>query len=171
MDSQYWGGGGAFWDQMVVVGRNHLGSWEGMETRRADGMVNLANPQAEDEKERKKKKKKGPSEEPEEEEPDESMLDWWSKYFASIDTMKEVRPGQGLGIKRNGEGGLLPNQLYVTPSSPAPTLILSVSSLSSPFRALLLGMMGSSPPGLVPLLSAVCSTKISDIFMMRQVSY
>nr|AAG12989.1 cochlear otoferlin [Mus musculus] len=44
---------------------------------------------AEDEKERKKKKKKGPSEEPEEEEPDESMLDWWSKYFASIDTMKE----------------------------------------------------------------------------------
>ncbi|XP_031212010.1 otoferlin isoform X6 [Mastomys coucha] len=44
---------------------------------------------AEDEKERKKKKKKGLSEEPEEEEPDESMLDWWSKYFASIDTMKE----------------------------------------------------------------------------------
>uniref|UniRef100_A0A8C4LYA0 Otoferlin n=1 Tax=Equus asinus asinus TaxID=83772 RepID=A0A8C4LYA0_EQUAS len=24
--------------------------------------------------------------------PDDSMLDWWSKYFASIDTMKEVRP-------------------------------------------------------------------------------
>ncbi|XP_021491112.1 otoferlin isoform X4 [Meriones unguiculatus] len=44
---------------------------------------------AEDEKEKKKKKKKGTSEEPEEEEPDESMLDWWSKYFASIDTMKE----------------------------------------------------------------------------------
>ncbi|XP_076129182.1 otoferlin isoform X2 [Alosa pseudoharengus] len=36
---------------------------------------------------RKKKKKKG--EEPEEEELDESMLDWWSKYFASIDTMME----------------------------------------------------------------------------------
>lgn len=50
-------------------------------------------PQAEDEKERKKKKKKGTLEEPEEEEPDESMLDWWSKYFASIDTMKEVRAG------------------------------------------------------------------------------
>lgn len=98
MDSQYWRWGGhAFWDQMAIVDRNHLGSWEGMETRRADGMLNLANPQAEDEKERKKKKKKGPSEEPEEEEPDESMLDWWSKYFASIDTMKEVRPGQGLG--------------------------------------------------------------------------
>ncbi|KAG5276719.1 hypothetical protein AALO_G00108940 [Alosa alosa] len=36
---------------------------------------------------RKKKKKKG--EEPEEEELDESMLDWWSKYFASIETMME----------------------------------------------------------------------------------
>ncbi|XP_077345128.1 otoferlin isoform X16 [Lithobates pipiens] len=41
----------------------------------------------EDEKEKKKKKKKG--EEIEEEEPDESMLDWWSKYFASIETLKE----------------------------------------------------------------------------------
>ncbi|XP_028638782.1 otoferlin isoform X5 [Grammomys surdaster] len=54
---------------------------------------------AEDEKERKKKKKKGPSEEPEEEEPDESMLDWWSKYFASIDTMKEqLRQHETSGI-------------------------------------------------------------------------
>nr|XP_045004703.1 otoferlin [Jaculus jaculus] len=44
---------------------------------------------AEEEKEKKKKKKKGTLEELEEEEPDESMLDWWSKYFASIDTMKE----------------------------------------------------------------------------------
>uniref|UniRef100_G1PFH8 Otoferlin n=1 Tax=Myotis lucifugus TaxID=59463 RepID=G1PFH8_MYOLU len=44
---------------------------------------------ADEEKEKKKKKKKGSSDEPEEEEPDESMLDWWSKYFASIDTMKE----------------------------------------------------------------------------------
>ncbi|XP_057597695.1 otoferlin isoform X3 [Hippopotamus amphibius kiboko] len=44
---------------------------------------------ADEEKERKKKKKKGSADEPEEEEPDESMLDWWSKYFASIDTMKE----------------------------------------------------------------------------------
>ncbi|XP_054422301.1 otoferlin isoform X3 [Pteronotus mesoamericanus] len=44
---------------------------------------------ADEEREKKKKKKKGSSEEPEEDEPDESMLDWWSKYFASIDTMKE----------------------------------------------------------------------------------
>uniref|UniRef100_A0A674HJC4 Otoferlin n=1 Tax=Taeniopygia guttata TaxID=59729 RepID=A0A674HJC4_TAEGU len=49
-----------------------------------------------EEKEKKKKKKKGGGggggggEEVEEEEPDESMLDWWSKYFASIETMKEV---------------------------------------------------------------------------------
>uniref|UniRef100_H0UTN9 Otoferlin n=1 Tax=Cavia porcellus TaxID=10141 RepID=H0UTN9_CAVPO len=55
----------------------------------------VTNPQAEEEKEKKKKKKKGITEEPEEEEPDESMLDWWSKYFASIDTMKEVRPRPG----------------------------------------------------------------------------
>lgn len=25
------------------------------------------------------------------------MLDWWSKYFASIDTMKEVTPWPGQG--------------------------------------------------------------------------
>lgn len=37
---------------------------------------------------KKKKKKKGGAEE--EEEPDESVLDWWSKYFASIETLKEV---------------------------------------------------------------------------------
>ncbi|XP_038606758.1 otoferlin isoform X3 [Tachyglossus aculeatus] len=43
----------------------------------------------EEEKEKKKKKKKGSAEDQEEEETDESMLDWWSKYFASIDTMKE----------------------------------------------------------------------------------
>lgn len=28
----------------------------------------------------------------EEEELDESMLDWWSKYFASIETLTEVKP-------------------------------------------------------------------------------
>lgn len=64
--------------------------------------------QADEEKEKKKKRKKGSLEEPEEEEPDESMLDWWSKYFASIDTMKEVRPQAWAGaLRRNGgqEGG------------------------------------------------------------------
>uniref|UniRef100_A0A670ZH08 Otoferlin n=1 Tax=Pseudonaja textilis TaxID=8673 RepID=A0A670ZH08_PSETE len=48
---------------------------------------------SEEEKEKKKKKKKkGNAEEAEDEEPDESMLDWWSKYFASIETMKVVYP-------------------------------------------------------------------------------
>nr|XP_031540909.1 otoferlin [Vicugna pacos] len=52
-----------------------------------------------DEEKEKKKKKKGSSEEMEEEEPDESMLDWWSKYFASIDTMKEqLRQQEASGI-------------------------------------------------------------------------
>lgn len=39
-------------------------------------------------KKKKKKKKKGGVEE--EEETDERVLDWWSKYFASIETLKEV---------------------------------------------------------------------------------
>uniref|UniRef100_A0A3B3D4A8 Otoferlin b n=1 Tax=Oryzias melastigma TaxID=30732 RepID=A0A3B3D4A8_ORYME len=43
----------------------------------------------EDEKGKKKKRKK--LDEPEEEELDESMLDWWSKYFASIETLTESR--------------------------------------------------------------------------------
>uniref|UniRef100_A0A8B9L2A3 Otoferlin b n=1 Tax=Astyanax mexicanus TaxID=7994 RepID=A0A8B9L2A3_ASTMX len=38
----------------------------------------------------KKKRKKG-GEEAEEEELDESMLDWWSKYFASIETLMELQ--------------------------------------------------------------------------------
>uniref|UniRef100_A0A668ACF4 Otoferlin a n=1 Tax=Myripristis murdjan TaxID=586833 RepID=A0A668ACF4_9TELE len=41
-----------------------------------------------DKTKKKKKKKKGEVEE--EEETDESMLDWWSKYFASIETLMEV---------------------------------------------------------------------------------
>ncbi|XP_031437276.1 otoferlin isoform X3 [Clupea harengus] len=45
-----------------------------------------------DGKKKKKKKKKG--EEPEEEELDESMLDWWSKYFASIETLMEALRAQ-----------------------------------------------------------------------------
>lgn len=72
--------------------------------------------QADEEKEKKKKKKKGSSEEPEEEEPDESMLDWWSKYFASIDTMKEVRPQVRAGEpRRNGARGGDPNSTSAPP--------------------------------------------------------
>ncbi|XP_067099003.1 otoferlin-like [Osmerus mordax] len=50
----------------------------------------------EDEKEvkgKKKKRNKG-GEDPEEEELDESMLDWWSKYFASIETLMEILKAQ-----------------------------------------------------------------------------
>ena len=47
--------------------------------------------QPDDDKTGKGKKKKGKGGEVEEEEVDESMLDWWSKYFASIETLKEVR--------------------------------------------------------------------------------
>eukprot|EP00062_Callorhinchus_milii_P015036 gi/632964862/ref/XP_007898605.1/ PREDICTED: otoferlin isoform X2 [Callorhinchus milii] len=53
----------------------------------SDAVVKVEANEEEKEKEKKKKKKKG--EEIEEEEPDESMLDWWSKYFASIETLKE----------------------------------------------------------------------------------
>ncbi|XP_076013626.1 otoferlin-like [Genypterus blacodes] len=45
-----------------------------------------------DGKGKKKKRKKG--EEIEEEELDESMLDWWSKYFASIETLMEILKAQ-----------------------------------------------------------------------------
>uniref|UniRef100_A0A8C8M309 Otoferlin n=1 Tax=Oncorhynchus tshawytscha TaxID=74940 RepID=A0A8C8M309_ONCTS len=41
-----------------------------------------------EEKKKKKKKKKGEVEE--DDETDERMLDWWSKYFASIETLMEV---------------------------------------------------------------------------------
>uniref|UniRef100_A0A671QI43 Otoferlin n=1 Tax=Sinocyclocheilus anshuiensis TaxID=1608454 RepID=A0A671QI43_9TELE len=53
--------------------------------------VSLILLQPDDEKGGKGKKKRKKGEEVEEEELDESMLDWWSKYFASIETLKEVR--------------------------------------------------------------------------------
>uniref|UniRef100_A0A8D2ITA5 Otoferlin n=1 Tax=Varanus komodoensis TaxID=61221 RepID=A0A8D2ITA5_VARKO len=58
----------------------------------SDAVVKVDMSEEEKDKGKGKKKKKGSSEEPEEEEPDESVLDWWSKYFASIETMKEVYP-------------------------------------------------------------------------------
>ncbi|KAM7325160.1 hypothetical protein ACRRTK_015413 [Alexandromys fortis] len=73
-------------DAVVKVDVVSGGAMPGPSGKRA---IHLQQCQAEEEKEKKKKKKKGASDEAEEEEPDESMLDWWSKYFASIDTMKE----------------------------------------------------------------------------------
>ncbi|KAK3542372.1 hypothetical protein QTP86_025854 [Hemibagrus guttatus] len=54
----------------------------------SDAVVKIDSNEEEKEKEKKKKKKKK-GEEIEEEEQDESILDWWSKYFASIETMME----------------------------------------------------------------------------------
>uniref|UniRef100_A0A4W6EXD7 Otoferlin n=1 Tax=Lates calcarifer TaxID=8187 RepID=A0A4W6EXD7_LATCA len=55
---------------------------------------------------KKKKRKKG--DEPEEEELDESMLDWWSKYFASIETLTEVRNRIGKGKKEKRKPAIDP---------------------------------------------------------------
>ncbi|XP_076874077.1 otoferlin isoform X7 [Brachyhypopomus gauderio] len=54
----------------------------------SDAVVKIDVNEDDKDKERKKKKKKK-GEDPEDEEPDESMLDWWSKYFVSIETMME----------------------------------------------------------------------------------
>ncbi|XP_059354554.1 otoferlin-like isoform X8 [Carassius carassius] len=51
--------------------------------------VDLNEDEMDKENEKKKKKKTKKGEEVDEEEPDESMLDWWSKYFASVETMME----------------------------------------------------------------------------------
>uniref|UniRef100_A0A3P9J1M4 Otoferlin n=1 Tax=Oryzias latipes TaxID=8090 RepID=A0A3P9J1M4_ORYLA len=57
--------------------------------RKMDTVVKLdAVKESDKEKKKKKKKKKGGLDE--EEETDERVLDWWSKYFASIETLKEV---------------------------------------------------------------------------------
>ncbi|XP_033931919.1 otoferlin isoform X3 [Pseudochaenichthys georgianus] len=49
--------------------------------------VDMTEEESDKDKKKKKKKKKGGMEE--EEETDERVLDWWSKYFASIETLKE----------------------------------------------------------------------------------
>ncbi|KAK5623686.1 hypothetical protein CRENBAI_008292 [Crenichthys baileyi] len=54
-----------------------------------------------DEKGKKKKRRKG--DEPEEEELDESMLDWWSKYFASIETLTETLKAQEAALSDSEE--------------------------------------------------------------------
>ncbi|CAN9507842.1 unnamed protein product [Ophioblennius macclurei] len=54
--------------------------------------VDMTEEESDKEKKKKKKKKKGGVEE--DDEPDESVLDWWSKYFASIETMKETLRAQ-----------------------------------------------------------------------------
>uniref|UniRef100_A0AAQ5YLP0 Otoferlin n=1 Tax=Amphiprion ocellaris TaxID=80972 RepID=A0AAQ5YLP0_AMPOC len=52
---------------------------------------------------KKKKRKKG--DEMEEEELDESMLDWWSKYFASIETLTELKVQNSFLVVHDDTGG------------------------------------------------------------------
>ncbi|XP_077442849.1 otoferlin isoform X12 [Stigmatopora argus] len=58
----------------------------------SDAVVKVDMIEDESNKKKKKKKKKGAVDE--EDETDESVLDWWSKYFASIETMKEALRAQ-----------------------------------------------------------------------------
>nr|XP_046229596.1 otoferlin isoform X2 [Scatophagus argus] len=54
--------------------------------------VDMIDEESDKEKKKKKKKKKGGVEE--DDETDERVLDWWSKYFASIETLKETLRAQ-----------------------------------------------------------------------------
>ncbi|XP_029318836.1 otoferlin isoform X7 [Cottoperca gobio] len=54
--------------------------------------VDMTEEESDKEKKKKKKKKKGGMEE--DDETDERVLDWWSKYFASIETLKETLRAQ-----------------------------------------------------------------------------
>ncbi|MCJ8736710.1 hypothetical protein PDJAM_G00015680 [Pangasius djambal] len=58
----------------------------------SDAVVKVDMP--DDDKEGKGKKKRKKGEEVEEEQLDASMLDWWSKYFASIETLMEILKAQ-----------------------------------------------------------------------------
>ncbi|KAK2856173.1 hypothetical protein Q5P01_004908 [Channa striata] len=58
----------------------------------SDAVVKVDMSEEESDKKKKKKKKKGGVEE--EDETDERVLDWWSKYFASIETLKETLRAQ-----------------------------------------------------------------------------
>ncbi|XP_062864131.1 otoferlin isoform X2 [Trichomycterus rosablanca] len=58
----------------------------------SDAVVKIDMPDDDKDSKGKKKRKKG--EEVEEEQLDESMLDWWSKYFVSIETLMEIIKAQ-----------------------------------------------------------------------------
>ncbi|XP_051264414.1 otoferlin isoform X7 [Dicentrarchus labrax] len=62
--------------------------------RKMDTVVKLDATEEESDKEKRKKKKKKKGGVEEEEETDERVLDWWSKYFASIETLKETLRAQ-----------------------------------------------------------------------------
>ncbi|XP_030260658.1 otoferlin isoform X10 [Sparus aurata] len=60
----------------------------------SDAVVKVDMTEEESDKEKKKKKKKKKGGMDEDDEPDERVLDWWSKYFASIETLKETLRAQ-----------------------------------------------------------------------------
>ncbi|XP_073349573.1 otoferlin isoform X2 [Pagrus major] len=60
----------------------------------SDAVVKVDMTEEESDKEKKKKKKKKKGGVDEDDEPDERVLDWWSKYFASIETLKETLRAQ-----------------------------------------------------------------------------
>ncbi|KAK5857908.1 hypothetical protein PBY51_011117 [Eleginops maclovinus] len=83
-------------EEIVVVSLDPEPGYKKMETVVKLGSCSDAVVKVEDDdkegKGKKKKRKKG--DEVEEEELDESMLDWWSKYFASIETLTEILKSQ-----------------------------------------------------------------------------
>uniref|UniRef100_A0A3Q3RF31 Otoferlin-like n=1 Tax=Mastacembelus armatus TaxID=205130 RepID=A0A3Q3RF31_9TELE len=76
-----------FSEEIIVVNMESEPAFKKMDT-----VVKLDSDDDKDGKGKKKKRKKG--DEVEEEELDESMLDWWSKYFASIETLTEALRAQ-----------------------------------------------------------------------------
>ncbi|PWA29796.1 hypothetical protein CCH79_00007975 [Gambusia affinis] len=83
-------------EEIVVVSMETEPAFKKMDT-----VVKLDSDDDKDEKGKKKKRKKG--DEPEEEELDESMLDWWSKYFASIETLTEALKAQEAALSDSEE--------------------------------------------------------------------
>nr|XP_029131782.1 otoferlin-like [Labrus bergylta] len=83
-------------EEIIVVNMESEPSFKKMETvvkldSCSDAVVKVEDDDK-DGKGKKRKRKKG--DEIEEEELDESMLDWWSKYFASIETLTEALKAQ-----------------------------------------------------------------------------
>ncbi|XP_028250804.1 otoferlin [Parambassis ranga] len=92
-------------EEIIVVNMEPEPSYKKMETvvkldSGSDAVVKVE-VSRDDDKGNKKKRKKG--EDPEEEELDESMLDWWSKYFASIETLTEILKAQEAALSDSGD--------------------------------------------------------------------
>ncbi|CAL8300499.1 unnamed protein product, partial [Boreogadus saida] len=82
-------------EEIVVVSLEPEQNFKKMDTvvRLDSGSDAVIKVEDDDGKGKKKKRKKG-GEDPEDDELDESMLDWWSKYFVSIETLTETLRSQ-----------------------------------------------------------------------------